>query len=180
MEGFAQDDIRLHRSIDMRYRRQVHILTVPFAADGGFTTDAIEQAVDLFERLYEEKYGPQSAYREAGIELVSFRLRGSGSVRKPEVHAEELGGNDAAAAVEKRVTAWVDSKEEMQEVNGYDFERLTPGDVIEGPAVIWSPITTLVVRPGQVARLDGFRNLLIAPAGAAGAEAGALATAEVA
>src|SRR5204862_78207 len=27
VEGFAQDDIRLHRSIDMRYRRQVHILT---------------------------------------------------------------------------------------------------------------------------------------------------------
>jgi N-methylhydantoinase A len=179
-EGFSDEQIRLQRSIDMRYRRQVHILTVPVEDDGPITDESIEHTIALFERLYEEKYGRESAYREAGIELVSFRLRGSGSVRKPEVHAEELGGNDAAAAVEKRVTAWVDSKEEMQEVNGYDFERHTPGDVIEGPAVIWSPITTLVVRPGQVARLDGFRNLLIAPAGAAGAEAGALATADVA
>jgi hypothetical protein len=52
--------------------------------------------------------------------------------------------------------------------------------VIDGPAVIWSPITTLVLRPGQVARLDGFRNLLIAPRGAATVEVGALAGAHVA
>ena len=34
-EGFAAEETRLHRSIDMRYRRQVHILTVPVVADGG-------------------------------------------------------------------------------------------------------------------------------------------------
>jgi N-methylhydantoinase A len=179
-EGFSDEQIRLQRSIDMRYRRQVHILTVPVEDEGPITEQSIERTVALFERLYEEKYGRESAYREAGIELVSFRLRGTGSVRKPEVHAEEIGGEDASGAIEKRVTAWVDSKEKMQDVPGYDFERLTPGNVIEGPAVIWSPITTLVVRPAQVARLDGFRNLLIAPAGAAPADAGALAAAHVA
>jgi N-methylhydantoinase A len=179
-EGFGDDQIRLQRSIDMRYRRQVHILTVPVEDDGPITEDSIERTVALFERLYEEKYGQESAYREAGIELVSFRLRGSGTVRKPEVHAEEIGAHDASAAVEKRVTAWVDSAEQMQEMNGYDFERLSPGNVIEGPAVVWSPITTLVIRPGQVATVDGFRNLIVAPAERSAAGAGTLAAAEVA
>jgi N-methylhydantoinase A len=164
MEGFAQDDIRLHRSIDMRYRRQVHILTVPFTADGGVTTDAIEQAVDLFERLYEEKYGPQSAYREAGIELVSFRLRGVGVVRKPELQLEELGDEDAGEAVVAAVSAWVDKAGAVQEVPGYDFERLRPGHVVAGPAIVWTPITTLVVPLGLKARVDGYRNVVMTTA----------------
>ena len=65
-------------------------------------------------------------------------------------------------------------------MNGYDFERLGPGNVLEGPAVIWSPITTLVIRPGQVATLDEFRNLIVSPVGRAADAAGALAGAEVA
>ena len=83
-EGFERGDMRLQRAIDMRYRRQVHIVTVPVADSGGPITESlIERTIAGFESLYEEKYGPQSAYREAGIELVSFRLRGEGVVRKP-------------------------------------------------------------------------------------------------
>ena len=82
-EGFDRSEMRLNRAVDMRYRRQVHILTSPFVGDE-VTADSLEQTVDMFERLYEEKYGPQSAYREAGIELVSFRVRGIGVVSKHE------------------------------------------------------------------------------------------------
>ena len=71
-EGFDRSQMRLNRAVDMRYRRQVHILTSPFVG-AEVTADSLEQTVDMFERLYEEKYGPQSAYREAGIELVSYR-----------------------------------------------------------------------------------------------------------
>jgi N-methylhydantoinase A/oxoprolinase/acetone carboxylase beta subunit len=39
--------------------------------------------------------------------------------------------------------------DERQDVPGYDFERLAPGDAIRGPAVVWTPITTLVVPPGK-------------------------------
>src|SRR5436853_7832337 len=106
----------------MRYRRQVHILTVPMA-DGDLAA-----TVELFERLYEEKYGPQSAYREAGIELVSFRMRGVGSVGRHEFRAEELGGADAGGALVEHVSAWVDKAGELQDVPGYDFGRLVAGN----------------------------------------------------
>jgi N-methylhydantoinase A len=166
-EGFDDDRISLVRSIDMRYRRQVHILTVPVQHEGPLDEAAIERTIELFERLYEEKYGKESAYREAGIELVSFRLRGSGLVRKPEVQAGEEGEADASHAVIETVQAWVDAEEEMQEVDGYDFGRLEPGNAVPGPAIVWTPITTLVLAPGQTARLDGFRNLVISMAGEA-------------
>ncbi len=159
-EGFEPAQMRLQRAIDMRYRRQVHIVTVPFLAEEA-TTDALEQTVELFERLYEEKYGPQSAYREAGIELVSFRVRGSGSVGKHDFRAEPLGDPDASGALVQHVSAWVDKAGELQEVPGYDFELLRPGHVVAGPAIIWTPITTLVVPPGQSAAVDEYRSIVV-------------------
>ena len=43
----------------------------------------------------------------------------------------------------------------------YDFERLAPGNVVRGPTVIHSPITTIVVPSRQIARMDGLRNLIL-------------------
>jgi N-methylhydantoinase A len=161
-EGFGDDDIVLQRSIDMRYRRQVHILTVPVVnSSGPMTDEAVDRTIELFESLYEEKYGKDSAYREAGIELVSFRLRGSGVVRKPEFRVQDLGDEDASGAVVDTVSAWVDKGGEMQDVPGYDFERMAPGNSVVGPAIVWTPITTLVVAPGQTARLDEYKNVVI-------------------
>ncbi|MBD0328813.1 MAG: hydantoinase/oxoprolinase family protein [Thermoleophilia bacterium] len=161
-EGFGDGDIRLQRSIDMRYRRQVHILTVPVVADGRIDEAAVDRTIELFETLYEEKYGKESAYREAGIELVSFRVRGSGVVRRPEFRVHEVAREDASGAVVATVRAWVDRAGELQDVPGYDFERMVPGNVVPGPAVVWTPITTLVVAVGQQARVDEYKNLVIA------------------
>ena len=163
-EGFTEDTITMQRSIDMRYRRQVHILTVPVEGEGEVDKALLERTIDRFEELYQEKYGEESAYREAGIELVSFRLRGTGEVRKPEFRVQDAGDADPSEAVEKRLRMWVDKAEEVQEVNGFDFERLKPGHRIEGPAVIWTPITTLVMAPGQTARVDEYKNLVLTTA----------------
>jgi N-methylhydantoinase A len=160
-EGFSGESVRLQRAIDMRYRRQVHILTVP--VDGGGPADGatLERAVERFEELYKEKYGEESAYREAGIELVSFRLRGEGEVRKPELRHADAGAADASEAIVKRVEAWVPLAEEMREVDGYDFERLRPGASFAGPAIVWTPITTVVVGDGQSVEVDEYKNLVI-------------------
>jgi N-methylhydantoinase A len=178
-EGFSGESVHLQRAVDMRYRRQVHILTVPVDTDGPVDEAVIDRAVDRFEALYEEKYGKESAYREAGIELVSFRLRGEGIVRKPDFRHADVGESSAEHAIVKRVQAWVPGADEMREVDGYDFERLVPGNAFEGPAVVWTPITTVVVAEGQQARVDEYKNLVIttsvgragAVAVAAGAEA---------
>ena len=165
-EGFEPSQMRLSRAVDMRYRRQVHIVTVPFVGGDEVTAESLEQTVELFERLYEEKYGPQSAYREAGIELVSFRVRGLGAVGKHEFRVAELAGSEADDALVAHVEAWVDKVGALQDVPGYDFERMRPGNAITGPAIVWTPITTLVVSPGQTARMDEHRNIVVSWPGA--------------
>jgi N-methylhydantoinase A len=160
-EGFTGDAVRLQRAVDMRYRRQVHIMTVPVDSDGPIDEAVLERAVSRFESLYQEKYGKESAYREAGIEFVSFRLRGEGIVRTPDFRHADAGPSDASHAIAARVEAWVAGADEMCEVDGYDFERLEPGNEFAGPAIVWTPITTVVVAQDQTARVDEYKNLVI-------------------
>jgi N-methylhydantoinase A len=44
----------------------------------------------------------------------------------------------------------------------YRRSDLTPGDVINGPAMITEYTAATVVLPGCTARVDGFGNLIIA------------------
>ncbi len=158
--GFEQSAMRLERSVDMRYRRQVHVVTAP-VGEGPVDEARLEEATARFESLYREKYGAEAAYREAGIELVSFRVRGSGLVRKPLLEELPLESPDAADARVATVRAWVDETARVEEVPGFSFERLRPGNRLLGPALVWTPITTVVVASGYEARLDPFRNLVL-------------------
>ena len=161
-EGFAGDDIRVHYSIDTRYRRQTHVLTVPMVrGDGPLTPAELEATLARFESLYQEKYGRESAYREAGIELVSFRVRCIGLVRRPPLSTYERSGHSPAHALVERRQAWVHKERAWREVEGYDFERLAPDNRIPGPAIVWTPITTVVFGPGQLATVDAYKNLVI-------------------
>ena len=40
-------------------------------------------------------------------------------------------------------------------------EKLAPGNVVTGPAVIHTPITTIVVQDKQTGRMDAWRNIVI-------------------
>ena len=160
-EGFDEKDIVIQRAIDMRYRRQVHLVTAPVEAQGTMTDSDLEQACDNFERLYEERYGKESAYREAGIEMAIFRVRGIGTLRKPELKGKELAGPDPGAGFVESREIYCDTTRDLREARGYDLERLLPGNEVEGPAIIWTPITTIVVNPGQKAMLDRYKNVIL-------------------
>jgi len=43
----------------------------------------------------------------------------------------------------------------------YDLEKVQYGNVIEGPAILESPQTTVVIPPDQKGLMDGFRNVVI-------------------
>jgi N-methylhydantoinase A len=135
---------------------------VPISEGENPANDAvIEAAVYRFEQLYREKYGPGSGYREAGIELVTFRARAVGELPKSKLHSDPAEGTDAGRAVIERCSVWVSRNARMESVLGYDFEKLVNGNEVPGPAVIWTPITTVVLGPAQVAQVDAQRNLVI-------------------
>ena len=90
-----------------------------------------------------------------------FRLAARGRMTRPEIIAEMLSGTDPSGAQIGRRPIYVDARGVMEDANIYDFERLMPGNAVVGPAVIHTPITTIVIQDAQTGRMDKFRNIVI-------------------
>lgn len=160
-EGFEDDEISLEWAVDLRYARQVHELTTTVRAKTPINQAGLEQLLSDFEALYERKYGKGSAYREAGIEMKLFRLTARGVLEKPEVPAVEMGGEDARSALTGRRDIFVEAQGKLAPADIYNFDKLTPGNRLSGPAVIHTPITTIVLQQGQKALMDEYRNIVV-------------------
>jgi N-methylhydantoinase A len=160
-EGFSAEKIRLEWSIDLRYSRQVHEVTTNVRGHTPLDEDGVVQLVADFETQYERKYGKGSAFREAGIEMTMFRLTARGLIERPRLEPQPLAAADAAHAKIGRRPIFVDARNGMAVADIYDFGKLAPGNAILGPAVIHTPITTIVLQDKQRGTMDGFRNVVI-------------------
>ncbi|RIY39011.1 hydantoinase/oxoprolinase family protein [Neopusillimonas maritima] len=160
-EGFKDDEISLEWAVDLRYARQVHELTTTVRGATPMDQQALEQLLSDFEALYERKYGKGSAYREAGIEMKLFRLTARGVLKKPEMPAVAMGGEDASGALMGRRDIFVEAQGKLAPADIYNFDKLTPGNRLSGPAVIHTPITTIVLQQGQKAMMDEYRNIVV-------------------
>ena len=160
-EGFEFLQVKLRWSADLRHRLQVHVVEVEFSdlLDDKQLSAAL---LTRFSARYEALYGAGTAYLEAGIELVALRLHASAAVHKPALQAQALGDTTppAAARVAPRAIFWPELNR-LVDTPIYRAAELCPGNVIEGPAVIEPTVTTIVVRPGQRARLDAYGNIII-------------------
>jgi N-methylhydantoinase A len=160
-EGFAADKVDLEWIVEMRYGRQVHQVSTPLQNGYPVTAQTLGALQLEFEQLYERRYGRGSSYRAAGVELVTFRLKARGMMSRLRMEPVALGASDAARAERGTRPIMIEETGAMQAVTVYDFERMEPGNVVRGPTVIHSPLTTVVVHTGQVARMDGLRNLIL-------------------
>jgi N-methylhydantoinase A len=140
------------RSVDMRYKGQVHEVSVPIAA-----VDA-ERIVRDFHVQYERRYGKGTTNPAAPVEALSWEVRAAALATLPQVaEAPVASGVGAPEQTRRRVYfrgGW-------QDTPIHSREALQPGHVVLGPAVIEAPDTTILVNPDHSVRLDGFGNLLM-------------------
>jgi N-methylhydantoinase A len=160
-DGIDPRQARLARSADIRYKGQINEVEVPLAA-GALDVAALERLVADYHRRYETVYGHGAGFAEARVEIVTYRVRASAVSPKPRVVAAPDGEREPAADARGRARAvyW-------SELGDFDAtpvflgERLKPGNVIVGPAIVQVPDTTIVVHPFQTARVDPYGNVLI-------------------
>ena len=160
-EGFAAERIRLDCAAGMRYGLQVHEIITPLSADPPLVDVDVDHLIDAFEGLYEQRYGKGSAYRDAGVELTQFRVTARGLMERPHLTETRPGGNDPAAAEFERRAIFVEARSAFVESPIYDFNKLAAGNVVRGPAVIHTPVTTIVIQDKQIGRIDAYRNTVI-------------------
>ena len=94
--------------------------------------------------------------------MTMFRLSASGLLQRPELDIEKLGTSDPTKAKTGVRKIFVDARDGMADADIYDFNKLHAGNQIMGPAVIHTPITTIVLQDEQRANMDEYRNIIIA------------------
>jgi N-methylhydantoinase A len=153
----AKADRRFERWVEARYRRQVHTVRVrvPERID---LVATVKQIAEAFEAEYERLFGPGSALKDAGIELVDYGLDAIGIVAKPAA-AKHTGGNDTTPRIRRKAFCSVTGK--MVDTPIYEGGALRAGASVSGPAVIEHPSTTIVLHTGHKARIDEFGNTRI-------------------
>ncbi len=160
--GFREEEITIRRSVDMRYRYQVHELNVPLpSGTDALASEEMEKLYTRFDELYEKAYGEGSAYREAGKEIITFRVTGIGELKKPALERTPLERFDPRTALTGSRSVFFEEYPDFIPTPIFDFDRLRPGAELTGPAVIETPVTTVVVNPRSRAMMDEFRNLII-------------------
>jgi N-methylhydantoinase A len=160
--GFEEGQINIVRSLDMRYRQQVHELNVAFApGTEALSEDTLEAIYRRFDELYELTYGPGAGYREAGKEIMAFRVVALGELNKPRLKKYPTKTNQAEAAVKARRKVYFEEQGDFVATKIYDYGRLAPGSEISGPAIIETPITTIVINPNDRAMMDDYLNVRV-------------------
>jgi len=115
-----------------------------------------------FVRRYEQLYGRGASLPGARLECVTFRVRASAVSRKPSLIAATTLTREipATAQTGERSIYWAEWKKAAPSPI-YDGYQLLPGNVIDGPCVIETTTTSIVVHPGQRVEVDALRNFVI-------------------
>lgn len=158
LEGIAEPDRAAARGIDMRYEGQAHELTIECPA-GPLDGAALAVLRARFEAAHEQVYG--YAAPEEPIRVVTLRLEATGRVPKAELVAHPPAPGPVGATVVGEREVWLREAGEFVACPVHDRERLGPGHVVAGPAIIEQMDSTTLVLPGQSATVDPWLNLMI-------------------
>jgi len=130
------------RSVDMRYGEQVFEITVPLDDVDWTAADPLPQIVDRFHRCHEALY--TYALRDQDPVLVNARAVVAGILSELPQEPQLPAGPPAPPRAERRIYLddWVTAPV-------WNFDELVPAQAIEGPAVVESGMTTVLLRPGE-------------------------------
>lgn len=152
-DGFAPEAVEIQRALDMRYAGQGYEITLP-CGDAG-------QDLGVLRRRFDEQHKTMFGHNapEEPVEIVSYRVRGIGRVPPVEMPRFKPTGATLADALRETRRARFDGK--PVECPVYQRERLDVGLTVAGPAILDQFDCTTVICPGQIARVDEWKNLIV-------------------
>jgi N-methylhydantoinase A len=155
-DGFAANHIRIERALDMRYAGQGYEIAVPCPVQPLQEAD-LRQLRATFDQQHRAMFGHMAP--QEPVEIVSFRVRGIGLVAPVEMPKFKPAGTTLGDARHERRRVRFDGRELDCPV--YQRERLDVGLTVAGPAVLDQFDCTTVICPGQTARVDEWKNLIV-------------------
>jgi len=140
-----------HYTLDLRYRGQAYELNVPYSKEDPVASLA------AFHQLHQQRYG--FCDEQKPVEIVNLRVRlvGRHEPFSPP-YREPMLGDGAIALYAERAIFFAGC---FMSSRLYRRERLNPGDVLQGPAMITEYTSATILPPACSAQIDGYGNLVI-------------------
>ena len=152
-QGIADDRIEVTNTAEMRYLDQIYEVNVPIPDIGQADDALLEEWASNFHERYRELYSYSQSDQE--IRLATLRVRAIGRLPKVVLDKQEdAGGGEPILKENRRVYlgGW-------REVPIYDLESLSVGTEVNGPAVLESDYTAVLLNEGDSARSDGYGGI---------------------
>ena len=163
-EGFAREDHRYVRTVDLRYFGQAFEVRVN-APDGAIDEAVADAVATAFHDAHQGLYGYD--FRDdprQQVEWVNLRVTGIGPITRPEI-AEIASATGQSDSVERARTGTrpvcFDPDEGYVDTGVYWRPDLRAGDEVAGPVIVEEFGSTVPVHPGFTVRVDAYGNLVI-------------------
>jgi len=164
INGPGQDslDQTIEFFAEARYPEQVWEIEVPLASSR-FESDADVQAlVSEFHKVHEDIFAINDP--ESGVEVVGWTA--SVKCRLRESESGSLAAREFKTSIDGTRKVYF-SGHGYVDATVRRFEAMKEGEVLQGPAIIESPFTTVVVDPGATAERRASGSVSIVPGQAA-------------
>ena len=145
--GVPTEQHRFSYQLDLRYAGQYHevMVNVPEAL---LSSGDLPVIAALFHKEHNRLYGYDLGEEGTQVELVNIRLVATGLVQKPNLIEEAKTADDVSTALKGRRSIYLAAISGFADVPVFDGDKLRHGHEVEGPAVIESVNTTIIV-PGD-------------------------------
>ena len=156
-DGFEEKKINTYRSLEMRYVGQIHECTVNIDFFE-ITEETLQNIKEAFHNRHEELY--TYSEKDSPVELVNIESTIYGRIDRPNYSELENKGqiNDALKISRNLIFS---EKGNALKTPVYDGNKLSPGNLIDGPAVVEEDTTTLVIESGWFLELHKSGTYII-------------------
>ena len=156
-DGFEEKKINTYRSLEMRYVGQIHECTVNIDFFE-ITEETLQNIKEAFHNRHEELY--TYSEKDSPVELVNIESTIYGRIDRPNYSELENKGqiNDALKISRNLIFS---EKGNVLKTPVYDGNKLSPGNLIDGPAVVEEDTTTLVIENGWFLELHKSGTYII-------------------
>ncbi len=162
LEGFSEKEISFSLELEMKYGGQFHYTRIVSPRIFVNNEQNVKTICDAFTEAYGKMYSPEAAFPQGGIDIETFYLNASVPVSPYAFPSHPKKGDvpSKEALKGRRLVYWEEERKRV-ETKIYDFDQLSVGNKIEGPAIIEAKDTTYVISPGWRFVLDQYLNGLV-------------------
>ena len=156
--GIAESQLAYKPTVEMRYVGQFHEVEIDLPGED-LNAENLKTVLQNFHSQYQKLFTYSNPSR--AVEFLTYRLKVT-SARRP-VEMAVLSKTEQRVETARRGSRMClfEGNTRPVETPAYDWDRMTPGHKVSGPALVDDKTTTVLVAPGFTCEVDAHHNLVM-------------------